>query len=388
MLRAHPLLASLLSVGLVLACGTKRLSSGKSMVPDESRSNPLVTGSEQSASGTHAEATTAEPGVLVVGRSVSGERGPRFGWPGTQVKARFFGSSLSVDLREEEADEGSQYEVILDGHRMERLVTVPGEQRYLIASGLSPRVHEVVLWRRNEYSFGPTEFLGFDDFGPGGQLLPPPTLSSRRIEIIGDSTSVGFGNEGGPGCKGTRDNQNNYYAYGSVAARLLGADVVTVAWSGVGVYRNFDEDGPSADTIGEIYDYAFFDPRLLWNASGYEPQVVVMGLGSNDYSTRGDPGPPFVEAYVDFVKHVREQYSGAEIVLLIQRDVIGPNVEEVVRVVRAEGDARVRSFDIRVDQGAAGCDGHPGVDRHARLGQKLAAELERLMGWNRIDPGP
>jgi hypothetical protein len=119
----------------------------------------------------------------------------------------------------------------------------------------------------------------------------------------------------------------------------------------------------------------------LWDASEYQPQVVVMGLGSNDYSTRGDPGPVFVETYVDFVRHVRDQHPDSEIVLLIQREVVAPNVNEVVRLLRESGDPRVHSFDIRVDHGQPGCDGHPSVERHGYLGRKLAGELGRLLGW-------
>jgi lysophospholipase L1-like esterase len=375
-------LALLVSVA-VSACGTRRHAYISTSVPDESRSDPAMVGVEPSTAASEDPATEEdEPGVLFIGRTAPGEVGTRFEWVGTQIKARFYGTRVSVDLRD--ADQFNEFEVILDGHRLNKLVTEPGKQEYRLARGLYPGVHELWLWRRTESSFGPTEFVEFNDFGPGGELLPPPRPSQRRMEVIGDSTTVGYGNEGVPPCEGKEDNQNNYAAYASVASRMVGADLVTVAWSGVGVYRNYDEDGPCADTISDIYDYTMFEPRLDWDASRYDPQVIVLGLGNNDYSTRGDPGQPFVDSYIDFVRDLRSQHPRAQIVCLIQREAMIPNITEIVRLLREQGDSRIEAFDIRVDHGSKGCDGHPSVERHAILGQKLAGELDRLMGWHVI----
>lgn len=326
-----------------------------------------------------AEDLQGEPGVLVIGRTVAGEFGPRFAWPGTHIKARFFGTQVSINLLDE--DHENEFEVVIDGRRFDKLITVAGTGNYLLADGLREGVHEVVVWRRTETTYEPTEFASFD-FGKGGQLLPPPLLSQRRIEVIGDSTTVGYGIEGEPECEASKSNQNNYAAFGSVAARLVGADLVTVAWSGVGVYRNYDEEGPSADTMPALYEYAIAtDPGDLWDFSLFEPHVVVVGLGANDFSTRGDPGVVFIEAYVDFLRRIRDNYPDAEIICLIQRASMAESLREVVAIARGEGDDHVHWFDIRVDRGGKGCEGHANVERNQFLGEKLAAELQRVMGW-------
>jgi len=384
LVRLQSLAPTFLCAALAIACGTKRHPALGVTVPDERP--PGLDGPFAPTSPGFAVVPVSDvdlegdPGVLVVGRTAEGQHGRRFAWPGTHFKARFLGSSVSVELRDE--DHENAFEVLIDGQRHSKLITTADQHHYELAHALPHGVHEVLLWRRTEATYGATEFVGFDDFGEGGRLLSPPQASDRVIEVIGDSTTLGFGNEGKHGCKGDKDNQNSYLAYGSVAARAVGADVVTIAWSGVGLYRNFDEDGPSADTMTPLYEYAVLDePREAWTFSGYEPQVVVIALGNNDYSTRGDPGPPYVEAYTDFARRVRDAYPNAEIICLIQREAMIPNVEEVVEILRTAGDTHVESFDIRVDHGRQGCDGHPSVERHAVLGEKLAGELRRLMAW-------
>ena len=121
-----------------------------------------------------------------------------------------------------------------------------------------------------------TVFHGFD-FG-GGRLLPP-ILRPRKIEVIGDSISCGYGDEGlnatcpfdievrregkcpdgplppdfeekYPDCNVARVpfTENQYLSYGSLVGRHLDADVSTLCWSGRGVQRNYREPttGPGA----------------------------------------------------------------------------------------------------------------------------------------------
>jgi hypothetical protein len=50
------------------------------------------------------------------------------------------------------------------------------------------------LWRRTEANnYAPSQFFGLD-FG-GGTLLPMPA-PAHKIEVIGDSITCGYGNEG------------------------------------------------------------------------------------------------------------------------------------------------------------------------------------------------
>jgi lysophospholipase L1-like esterase len=323
---------------------------------------------------------TSTPGVRVVGRTETGTDGPRFSWPGVSFAARFSGTQASIGLSD--AGNANEFEVIVDGMDASTLVTAAGQTSYPLATGLADGEHDVLVWRRTEAYYNPTEFLGFTGFSAGGVLLAPPASLPHRIEIIGDSITVGYGNEGMPGCTADTTNENNYLAYGSVAAREVNADLVTIAWSGIGMYRNYNEAGPSADAMPSRYDRAVpTETTSTWDFSEFTPDAVAINLGTNDYSTHGDPGQPYIDAYVSFVEHVRTKYPNAYIFCLIQDSSYAANINQVVSTLTSSGDKAIESFEVDVTAGGFGCDGHPDVVKDQAMGDKLAGEYKNVLGW-------
>jgi lysophospholipase L1-like esterase len=340
-------------------------------------------GGGRGGAGTSGAGGTGVPGVRIVGRTATGTMGPRFSWPGVSIVARFSGTQASIQLSD--ASNTNRYEVIVDGTRRSTLVTVAGQSTYPLVSGLANTTHDLVVWRRTEAYYNPTEFVALTGFSAGGALLPPPPAPDRRIEIVGDSISAGYGIEGTPTCSGSQTNENNYLAYGSVAARALGADLYTIAWSGIGMWRNYNEAGPSADAMPARYDRTIgadaASTANTWDFSKYQPHIVVINLSSNDYSTRGDPGQPYVTAFTTFVRHVRSVYPNAYIMCLIQWNGSATNINSVVNTIRTGGDTRIESFDINVSAGGDGCEGHPNVAKAQAMGDRLATEIRRVLGW-------
>ncbi|HTQ07834.1 MAG TPA: SGNH/GDSL hydrolase family protein, partial [Polyangiaceae bacterium] len=326
--------------------------------------------------------SSATPGVRIVGRTEKGTDGPRFSWPGVSFEARFSGTQASIQLSD--AANANEFEVVVDGTVASKpLVTASGQTSYPVATGLADGNHDVLVWRRTEAYYNPTEFLGFTGFSASGALLAPPDPKPHRIEVIGDSITVGYGNEGTLPCTADTTNENNYLAYASVAAREVSADLVTIAWSGIGMYRNYGDTGPSTDTMPTRYDRAVpTEDDSTWDFSQYTPEAVVINLGTNDYSTHGDPGQPFIDAYVNFVEHLRTKYANAYIFCLIPESDAAANIDAVVSMMQSSGDKAIESFDITVTEGGAdGCDYHPDLVRDQAMGDKLAGELKNVLGW-------
>ncbi len=326
------------------------------------------------------------PGVRIVGRTTQGTGGPRFEWSGVNISARFSGTQISIELTEGGA--GNEFEIILDGAVQPNLVTGAGTATYPLASGLAAGTHTLIVWRRTEASYGFTEFLGFDGFSAGGALLAPPAAPAHQIEVIGDSISCGFGIEGTATCTTAEleSIENDYEAYGSVAARVLGADVMTTAWSGIGVYRNFNEVGPSTNTMPDRYDFAIpTDTTTLWDFSKYQPGAVVINLTSNDFSTFGDPGTPYITTFTAFVQHIITKYPSTYFFLVIEwrgnGSDSGPDVDAVVSAVQAGGYSNIEAFDIRPFADGNGCQGHPDLAGGQTMGNGLAAEIKRVLDW-------
>ena len=237
------------------------------------------------------------------------------------------------------------------------------------------------LYRRTEGSFGATTVLGFD---LEGELLAPPPVQ-RRIEIIGDSITAGYGNEGVAPCSFSAETENHYLTYGALAARALGAELSTIAWSGKGVVYNFADD--VFEPLPQVYDRLLAAEPTAWDFS-WQPDVVVINLGTNDFSTGNDPPEGvFVPAYVELLAHLRAVYPDA-FILAVAPSLFGAEVALVAGYLQSAvdqrqlaGDAEVGFADINVQWIGSGCDGHPSLATHAGMAMRLTSELQAQLGW-------
>jgi lysophospholipase L1-like esterase len=256
----------------------------------------------------------------------------------------------------------------------------------VLASGLSSGTHTIELVKRTEGNQGDAQFLGFI----ATSILTPPTPAARRIEFIGDSITCGYGNEGTSQYQTfTAKNENAYLAYGSVAARTLGADQITVAWSGKGVIRNYG--GNTTDLIPEIYSRILpYNTTNIWNFSQWIPQVVVINMGTNDFSSGVPDKTTFTNAYANFVKQVRGQYSGAHIYCALGPMLNGSNltsardyINTVVSQLKSAGDSKVHFIEFPAQDGSLGYgeDWHPSTATHARMANQLVTQIKTDLGW-------
>jgi len=334
---------------------------------------------------------TGIPGsdVLLIGRfETSDPAGPKFGWSATTIKANFQGTEVSIML----TSTGDNWiNVIIDG-TVRSPINVPsgtsGSSPILLASGLSSGSHSVEIVRRTEAWVGDMQFLGFDV--GSGTLLTPPAALSRRIEFIGDSITCGYGNEGTDQYQSfTTPNENAYLAYGSVTSRLLGADQITVAWSGKGVIRNYG--GDTDELMPELYSRILpYDTTNLWDPSQWIPHVVVINLCTNDYSTGIPDRTQFISAYTNFVQRIRSQYPSAHIYCALGPMLSGDNlssardyISSVVNSLLSSGDARMHFIEFPAQDGSLGYgeDWHPSVATHQLMANQLAAQIRSDLGW-------
>ncbi len=319
-----------------------------------------------------------------VGRWVPDGRGMRCAWPGSYVVARFRGTRVAARIK----DEGfNLFQVVIDGEVKKVLRTDKdrGEAVYPLAEGLTEGIHEVELHRRAEAKVGESVFYGFET---DGALLPGRPAPERRIELLGDSITAGYGNEGPNGtCGYVNSQQNEYLTYGAITARNLGADHSTIAWSGKSIHEMhvlFDKVLPQR-TKGPTWDFA-----------GYQPQVVVINLGTNNFANV-DPGEAlFVRVYEDLVHAVRAAYPKAFIVCALGSMLTniypeGRNaltqarkyMKVAVAKIRDAGDKNVDLLEFPEQNHAngLGCGFHPSLKTHQLMSEQLTAFLKERMGW-------
>lgn len=320
-----------------------------------------------------------EPAVHWIGRYSDDGTNKRFGWSGVGFVVRFDGTGASVTME----DAAGFWTVVVDGQVQPNLQTSGGSQSYPLATGLPAGEHTIEVYRRTEGSFG-ASVIG--EVVLEGELLPPPAVT-RRIEVIGDSITCGYGNEGPDKfCNFTADTENNYLAYGSVAARLVDAEIVTVAWSGKGIIYNYGND--TFEPLPQVYDRIVAgEPDALWDFS-WQPDVVVINLGTNDFSTDGDPSEgDYVGNYVTFLEHLREVYPDALLMPIspmlggAELEMVEGYIQSAIDMRAAAGDTNLTTANVNVDPIGWGCDYHPSVATHEAMGELLADELALALGW-------
>ena len=344
----------------------------------------------------------SDPNIFYMGRVDCKPEGPAFAFPAVSVRVRFQGSALDLRLMDSGtggAQSTNYYDVSIDGGTPTRLDATAGDQVYPLARDLTDGEHTAEIVKRSESNgnSGKGQVLGFRV--REGTTLLPVTPKSLRVEFVGDSITCGYGNEVSTTMPEmfpfTTINSNANAAYGAVAARQLDAEYVAVAISGRGVYRNY------ADFAGELAP-VFYNDTLPddaesspWDFSRYVPDVVVVNLGTNDFSPPGPDHAAYTTAYSDLLTQIRGHYpdalllavvgpmlsdsfpAGVQAWTTVQSDVVG-----VVNDLTAQGDTNVHYLALTPQSPPYGEDYHPTLATHQQMAQAVVAEINRLL------PGP
>ena len=330
------------------------------------------------------EVSPGDPAVRYSGRFDMRDRtAPRCEWPACMITLKFSGTDIAVKF----ADTGRCiWQTEVDGAPGAKLELQKDAHVYGIAAGLPRGEHIVTLTRATEAFTGVSQFLGFE-LDPGAKALPLPP-AARRLEIVGDSISCGYGVEAANQREHfTFQTENAYDAYGAVAARKLGADYTCIAWSG----RKMGPD----NTLPEIYDRTLAnDPALKWDFSAWTPDAVVINLGTNDFGRANPEEASWIDAYRKFIARVRANYPKA-LIYCATGPMLGDDsarnprstqldyIRKIVAAENAAGDTKVRALDFgqQIPENGLGADWHPSRKTQQIMAGKLVETLQRDLDW-------
>jgi lysophospholipase L1-like esterase len=354
----------------------------------------LACGSEpnqQAEDPTPEDPTPEDPSTLskalYIGRfDTSDPAGPKFGWGTSTIKANFQGTGISVNLK---SAGDNWFNVIIDGETKTPInVTSSTTSPITLVSGLENGSHTIELVKRTEAHVGEVQFKGFTV--ADGSLMDPPEASEKRIMFIGDSITCGYGNEGTDQNQHfTTKNENASLAYGALTAKLLGADPVTIAWSGKGILRNYG--GDTTETMGDIYSRILpYNSSLLWDDSKWIPHVVVINLCTNDFSIGIPEREEFINAYASFADVIRSKFPDADIYCAVGPMLSGDNltaakdyINSIVTEKTASGDQKIHfiEFPVQLYENGFGEDWHPSLITHKLMADQLSAQIKADLGW-------
>jgi lysophospholipase L1-like esterase len=312
-------------------------------------------------------------------------------WPGIYFDARFEGDTFFFITDDSE----NILNVIVDGKSLGRLEK-PGKAQYAV-KGLDWGVHDVRLEKLTESQAGTGRFDGFYINKPYSHGLPPgvkrgtalePVPRARQIEFIGDSYTVGYGNTSTKR-ECTKDEiwatTDTQQAFGPLTAKHYDADYQINAYSGRGIVRNYD--GFIGDPLPALYPYALYDGKTEYNKPDWQPQIIMIALGGNDFSTpvhagekwatQEDLRADYIANYVTFVKTLRARNPNTSFLLANygEPEIIS-DITEVIKRLNADGETRVAPFSAGSNFERTGCDYHLNTADDKRISATLIAYLD------------
>lgn len=269
----------------------------------------------------YAECETTLDDVRILGRSVKTNGKWEFNWPMSGIEFETDGKNAYLYIAK--CNRSSYINVSVDNSEVCERIEVSKEGWVKVADNLSDGEHIIKITRSSE---GYEGILAFSYVKSDGTYIKPTLPKARKMEFIGDSYTVGYGNldYGKDVNKKTSYNTDTWRSYAGYTSRLLNADANIIAASGKGVCMNVigtsDTSIVSNSNMSQQYMYA--NPNVSgatlkeWNFDEYIPQVVVVFLGTNDYggtNPRGNNPQYFYEQYKNFLKTISSKYPDAHI---------------------------------------------------------------------------
>jgi lysophospholipase L1-like esterase len=339
-----------------------------------------------SANGNAQEPSPSAPDVRTVGHIAVDANGWHATWPGVYWVTQFEGHSIGITID----DARSGYTVEIDGKSVKTVEAFKGEHTIWVGP-LREGKHQLRLIRRNESPelAGTVKAFSLDE----GRWLPLASRKDRQIEFIGDSFTAGLANLSTKrACSGAtvQATTDAGQAFGVLVARHYGADWELNAMSGMGMNRNWNGNKPTVN-------FRDFYPRLLQTDDTiaaydpeWKPQLLVIGLGINDFSTPVHDGEnwtketlaeQFKTSYVAMIADLRARYGPIPILataVRIHADDQQPLlVKQVVDAEQENGDQYINYVEysqLQLDS----CQWHPSVEDHRHMARTLIEAIDTL----------
>lgn len=331
--------------------------------------------------------SASDPSVTYIGRTFVSEDGSvSYDWSGVTAIVIFTGTELWMECSD---TKGDWFNVWVDKEQNAKedfTIKVGKDEggRVLLASKLSKKgVHNVILQKRTE---GEQGTFTVSSFGTDGTFRQARAARPRRIEIVGDSYTCGYGTESGSRNDPFKaETENCNLAYGFIIGRYFDADVQLVSHSGLGIARNYN--GAKLPLMPERYLQTFDEnPEVKWTPGDYRPDIVIIYLGTNDFSTGNQPTlARWTAEYEKLLKEIRDNYGDEVPVLCVAsnaNDVLGDFVREVA-VHTAVPNVRWTSIqsgahNLESDLGASW---HPNYSGQRKVASCMIPYVSTLTGW-------
>ena len=333
------------------------------------------------------ETPASDSRILYTGRVLTDGADVSYDWSGVYFKVRFNGTYLAMkcsDTRTCWFNQWTDKEMSPEADR--KFLVGKKDTVIVLAEGLRKGEHEIILQKRTE---GDQGTFTVHSFLSDGEILQASGRKERHIEFIGDSYTCGYGTE-------SHDREDPFLAetencnltYAAIAARYFDADFNLVSHSGQGIARNYAGAGRGYH-MPDRYRLTFdTDKEKKWDPSmvSYTPDIVVIYLGTNDFSTGQQPQEGnFRHGYISLLKSVREYY-GDDVPILCMGSNVNPYLYDYIRsAVTVSGLRNIAYMTIsnfaHNQESDLGASWHPNYQGQIKVASCVIPYISTLTGW-------
>ena len=277
--------------------------------------------------------------------------------------------SGALKLETVRTDNDSFVNVIIDGGEPAKITVPVGTNTITVADNLAEGEHTVRVLSGTSPSFGT---LTVTDIIYSGELNQIETDNSKiRMMAIGDSITAGFGINGKNGDSTDTANKiatsDGYNSYAAIAARMLGAEIDTVA----------KEAAPISEVHGLANKLNMRAGSPEWNWGKNQKDIIVINLGTNDEWIPGKTAQTALEDAKALLDDMRTKNPDAYIIWVygMMRKDYEASYKAAVEYMNAKGDTRVFSLEMQPNTDAL--EGHPSAAAHAEYANQLVTFIRQ-----------
>lgn len=251
--------------------------------------------------------------------------------------------------------------------------------------------HKIALYKSTESI---DSHIGVENIITDGEFISGIDIKDHKIEFIAASSSTGYGNLASkPSEAKTSANSDCMQAFAAITARKLNADFQIFSASGWGVKASlYANPGENIYNAYKYYDFRGEAKDISYSFNKFTPNVIVVNLGTNDYSYANQAGisdaeklqrlEEFKAQYMAFIEYIHAIYPSAHIVLfhglMNENKAITSATEEMYEILLP----KVKNLSIiKVSGDAQGSNSHPSVASHKSVANLLVAHIKKELGW-------
>jgi hypothetical protein len=326
----------------------------------------------------------------------SNAKEPLFIYPASGVEFNFYGSRLSVEIKNLHSCYHNYIGCVLDNKKPVKTEIIKHGERYelTVCDNIKEGSHHACLYKCEDaahyyYLYAINIYASEDR---DAKLLDAPVLPKRKIEVFGDSVSAGEVSEaveyvGKPDpLEHEGIYSNAWYSYSAFTARKLNAVLYDEAQGGIAL---FDKTGyfRGPDYIGmeSTYDKLAYNDQIMpiteWDFSRYIPNVVIIAIGQNDHNPDDYMGKDmnksrhWKEHYKMLICNIRKHYPKALFILattILMHDSAWDDA--IDEVAKSFNDRKVVHF--LYSGNGKGTPGHIRIPEADKMSDELSAFIE------------